>query len=67
MDCNFKFLGQIVTEKEAKNLFGNMREATVTEQKSIQKNIDKIAVPTGINFWANRDRKVKGEINDCCN
>lgn len=28
-----------------------MREATIKEQKSIQDNIDKISIPTGINFW----------------
>ncbi len=38
-------------EKEAQSLFGNMREATFAEQKSIQDNIDKISVPTGVNFW----------------
>lgn len=38
-------------EKEAQKLFGNMREATIAEQNAIQKNIDKISVPTGINFW----------------
>ena len=38
-------------EKEAQSLFGNMREATIAEQKSIQDNIDKISMPTGVNFW----------------
>lgn len=38
-------------EREAQSLFGNMREATIAEQKSVQDNIDKISVPTGINFW----------------
>lgn len=38
-------------EKEAQSLFGNMREATIAEQKSIQNNIDKISVETGYNFW----------------
>lgn len=38
-------------EKEAQSLFGNMREATIVEQKSIQNNIDKISVETGYNFW----------------
>lgn len=42
---------KFTVEKEAQNLFGNMREATITEQKSIQDNIDKISVSTGINFW----------------
>lgn len=38
-------------EKEAQSLFGNMREATIAEQKSIQNNIGKISVETGYNFW----------------
>ena len=38
-------------EKEAQSLFGNMREATIAEQKSIQNNIDKISVETGYNFF----------------
>lgn len=38
-------------EKEAQGLFGNMREATIAEQRALQDNIDKISVPTGINFW----------------
>lgn len=38
-------------EKEAQSLFGNMREATIAEQKSIQNNIDEISVETGYNFW----------------
>ncbi len=37
-------------EKEARSLFGNMREATIVEQKSIQNNICKISVETGYNF-----------------
>lgn len=38
-------------ETEAQNLFGKMREATLSEQRIIQNNIDKISVPTGFNFW----------------
>lgn len=38
-------------EKEAQFFIGEMREATIAEQKFIQANIDKIAFPTGINFW----------------
>ena len=32
-------------------IFENMRPATIEEQKSIQKHIDEISEPTGINFW----------------
>lgn len=42
---------KLKVEKEAQNLFGNMREATIAEQKCIQDNIDKISAPTGFNFW----------------
>lgn len=42
---------KLKVEKEAQSLFGNMREATIAEQKSIQNNIDKISVETGYNFW----------------
>ena len=28
-----------------------MREATLKEQRIVQENIDKIAKPTGVNFW----------------
>jgi len=38
-------------ELEANAMFGNMREATVAEQKHIQDSIDEISVSTGFNFW----------------
>ena len=38
-------------ELEARNLFGEMREATSEEQKKIQESIEKISRPTGVNFW----------------
>lgn len=38
-------------ETEAQKLFGEMREATFEEQKSIRDNIEKIAVSEVRNFW----------------
>ena len=42
---------ELKVETEAKELFGNMREATIAERKSIQNSIDKISLKTGFNFW----------------
>ena len=38
-------------EKEAEALFGKMREATAEEYEHIQKYIDSISIPTGVDFW----------------
>lgn len=38
-------------EIEADNIFGEMRPATVEEQKSIMEGIKSISKPVGINFW----------------
>lgn len=45
------FKGKMKVEKEAEEVFGDMREATVDEQRNIQKHIEKISVSTGVNFW----------------
>lgn len=38
-------------EKEATELFGVMREATLDEQKSVNNYIDSISTDTGVNFF----------------
>lgn len=38
-------------EKEAIELFGVMREATIAEQKSVNNYIDNISTDTGVNFF----------------
>ena len=38
-------------EEEASLLFGNMREATTEERKSVRDYINSISKPTGVNFF----------------
>lgn len=38
-------------EKEAKELFGNMRDATQEEQQGVTEYLNKISVDTGVNFF----------------
>lgn len=38
-------------EKEAESLFGNMRMATLEEQKQITNCLNSISKPIGVNFW----------------
>ncbi len=39
-------------EEEAKSLFGDMREVSQEERAFIQKRLDSISQPTGVDFWA---------------
>lgn len=51
---------------EAKEVFGNMRDATAEEQESIDKYLKKISTPTGVNFFEivkeERDAKMSGDL-----
>lgn len=38
-------------ENEAKQLFGNMRDATKEEQESVKNYINKISTDTDVNFF----------------
>ena len=38
-------------EKEAMDLFGTMRDATIEEQNAIDRYLDSISVDTGVNFF----------------
>lgn len=44
--------------EEAEELFGKMRGATPEEQKSINKYVDSISEPTGINLFDIMEGKV---------
>lgn len=51
-EVNFRNINKSnVFRKFAREIFANIREATVSEQKNIQYNIDNISIPTGFKFY----------------
>lgn len=42
---------QFTVEYDAESIFGEMRDATVEEQRNVLKSIKEISEPTGLNFW----------------
>lgn len=44
-------LNEFLLQKKAKEIFGEMRDATAEEQENTQKIIEKRMEPTGLNFW----------------
>ena len=46
-----KQVAKTKVEKEAMDLFGTMRDATIEEQNTIDRYLDSISVDTGVNFF----------------
>lgn len=51
LEKNLVSKNKFTVEEEAEAIFGEMREATVDEQKNLQESIDEISWQSGVNFW----------------